>query len=495
VLRQITIWAEGSHEKCIFWLNGMAGTGKSTIARTIARKYYELGHLGASFFFSRGSGDLSHAGKFFTSIAVQLANRSPALKRYICEAIKEHRDIAHQAFHDQWKQLIFRPLSMLVANGPLSPLVLVVDALDECEREVEVRAILQLLAEARCLGGIRLRVLVTSRPETPIRFGFRDIPRAEHKDFVLHNISQSVIEHDLMVFLNHELAILKRNHGFTSDWPGEQTTALLVQKAGGLFIWAATACRFISEGRRFAKRRLSLILQDDTSGMPTEKKLDNIYLMVLKYSISESYYEHEKNELCEMFKQIVGSIIVVFEALSVDTLAKLLDTSKEEVDHTLHDLHSLLEVPESQKHPIRLLHPSFRDFLLDKQRCRDQHFWVDEKKAHEALAESSLRLMFNSLRRDICALNAPGALTSAVGSSRIEQCLPADLQYACCYWVQHLQQSEARLCDNDQVHKFLQKHLLHWLEALSLIKKTSDSIRMVIALQSMVVSDSMSQLR
>jgi hypothetical protein len=326
VLRQITIWAEESHEKCIFWLNGMAGTGKSTIARTIARKYYELGHLGASFFFSRGGGDLSHAGKFFASIAVQLANNSPVLKGYICEAIKEHRDIAHQAFRDQWKQLIFRPLSTLAANGPLSPLVLVVDALDECGPEAEVRAILQFLTEARYLSGIRLRVLVTSRPETPIRFGFRDIPRAEYQGFVLHSISQSVIEHDLTVFLDHELAILRRNYGFTSDWPGERTTALLVQKAGGLFIWAATACRFVSEGRQFAKGRLSLILQGDTSGMPTEKKLDTIYLKVLEYPISRMHYEHEKNKLCEMFKQIVGSIVIIFEALSADTLAKLLDT-------------------------------------------------------------------------------------------------------------------------------------------------------------------------
>jgi hypothetical protein len=284
-------------------------------------------------------------GKFFTSIAVQLANNSPALKDHICEAIKEHRDIAHQAFRDQWKQLLFRPLSILVVNKPLSPLVLVVDALDECGPEAEVRAILQFLAEARCLSGIRLRVLVTSRPETPIRFGFRDI--------------------------------LRRNYGFTSDWPGEQITALLVQKAGGLFIWAATACRFVSEGRQFAKGRLSLILQGDTSRIPTEK-LDTIYLKVLEYS-SRMYYDHEKNELCEMFKQIVGSIVIIFEAASADTLAKLLDTSKEEVDLTLYDLHSLLEVPESQEHPIRLLHPSFRDFLLDKQRCRNQHFWVDEK--------------------------------------------------------------------------------------------------------------------
>ena len=74
-------------------------------------------------------------------------------------------------------------------------------------------------------------------------------------------------------------------------------------------------------------------------------------------------------------------------------------------------------------------------------------------------------------------------------SSRIEQYLSLDLQYACYYWVQHLQRSEARLVDDCQVHKFLQKHFLHWLEVLSLIGKTSDSIHMVSDLESMVVSD------
>ena len=482
VLRQITIWAEGPHEKCIFWLNGMAGTGKSTIARTIARKYYELGHLGASFFFSRGNGDLSHAGKFFTSIAVQLA-RFPPLKGYICEAIKEHRGIAHQAFCDQWKQLVFRPLSMLVANEPLSPLVLVVDALDECESKVEVQAILQLLAEARYLGGM-LRVLVTSRPETPIRLGFQDIPTAEHRDFILHNISQSVIEHDLTTFLHHELAIIKRNHGFASDWPGQQTIALLVQKAGGLFIWAATACRFVSSGPRFAKRRLSLILQGDSSWMSAERKLDEIYLTILAHSVGGEYNEREKEELYGMFKLIVGSIVITFEALSADTLAKILNTSKEEVDQTLHDLHSLLEVLESQEYPIRLLHPSFRDFLLDKQRCKDQQFWVDEKEAHRILAVSCLRLMSEHLKRDICGLHSPDTLATEVHDDQITKCLPKELQYACRYWVEHLQRSEAHLGDNIQIHYFLQKHLLHWLEALALMGKISDGAIMLSALES-----------
>ena len=74
VLRQIFDWADGQDERCIFWLNGLAGTGKSTIARTVALEYFERKRLRASFFFSRGSGDVSYASKFFTSIAIRLAN-------------------------------------------------------------------------------------------------------------------------------------------------------------------------------------------------------------------------------------------------------------------------------------------------------------------------------------------------------------------------------------------------------------------------------------
>ena len=73
LLNDIYAWVDGKNERCIFWLNGMAGTGKSTIARTVARRYYEQQRLAASFFFSKGGGDISHAGLFITSIAMQVA--------------------------------------------------------------------------------------------------------------------------------------------------------------------------------------------------------------------------------------------------------------------------------------------------------------------------------------------------------------------------------------------------------------------------------------
>lgn len=99
-------WADRDDETYIFWLSGWAGTGKSTIARTVARQYHKRERLGASFFFSRGKEDTSQAGKFLTSIAIQPAGNYPVLKDPICEAIPKNRHIASQVRRDQWKQLI-----------------------------------------------------------------------------------------------------------------------------------------------------------------------------------------------------------------------------------------------------------------------------------------------------------------------------------------------------------------------------------------------------
>ena len=187
-------WSADPCERIIFWLNGMAGTGKSTIARTITRTLTEQDRLAANFFFSRGRGDLSHTGKLFSTVARQLAANSRTLKYYICEAIAQHDNISQQSMRDQWTKLVYQPLLKLQGD-PQSPriLVSVVDALDECGRQEDIRTLLQLLTEARDLKNIQLRVLITSRPEVPIRLGFHAISGSVHEDFVLHEIPVAIM--------------------------------------------------------------------------------------------------------------------------------------------------------------------------------------------------------------------------------------------------------------------------------------------------------------
>ena len=238
LVREIYNWADGQDERTIFWLNGLAGTGKSTIARTVARRYFDQRRLGASFFFSRGGGDVGHAGKFVTSIALQLANSIPSLHQHICDAITERRDITSQSLRDQWQQLVLRPLSKLGENGCQSSHVLVVDALDECDNDNNIRIIIHLLAEAQLLKTFRLRVFLTSRPEIPIRYEFYQIPDVEHQDFVLHNISPSIVDRDISIFFKYNLRLIGQEHSLDARWPGEKIIRRLVQISSGLFIWA-----------------------------------------------------------------------------------------------------------------------------------------------------------------------------------------------------------------------------------------------------------------
>ena len=151
---------------------------------------------------------------------------------------------------------------------------------------------------------------------------------------------------------------------------------------------------------------------------------------------------------------------------------------------------SVLNFPEIEDIPISLLHPSFRDFLLDNRRCDDLQFCIVGENAHGDLAVSCLQLLSRHLKQDICALKLPGSLTSEVDICTVQRCLPSEVQYACRYWVDHLQRSNVKLCDgeplHDRVHVFIKEHFLHWLEALSIIGNMPDGILMVKALDSML---------
>jgi hypothetical protein len=364
--------------------------------------------------------------------------------------------------------------------------LLIVDALDECDNEDHIRTILQLLAEARSLTTVRLRVFLTSRPEIPIRHGICAIPQAEHQDFILHNITPKIVNHDISLFLECNLGIIGQEWTLGADWPGEEVLRQLVLYACGLFIWAATTCRFIREGRRFARKRLDIILKGSSSAVTApEKHLNEIYLAVLKHSISSDYSDEEKEEACNMLKHMLGSTVVLLSPLSTSALSRLLQVSKEDVDLTFNDLHAILDIPTDPTRQLRLHHPSFRDFLLNQDRCGD--FWVDEKEAHQILATSCIQLMSQTLKKDICEMQAPSSQTSQVESSWIEKCLPPEVQYACLYWVQHLQRSGSQAYNSEDAYRFLQAHLLHWLEALGWMGKTSEGIQAILSLEAHVL--------
>ncbi|EHK20398.1 uncharacterized protein TRIVIDRAFT_48578, partial [Trichoderma virens Gv29-8] len=492
LLQRVSDWAHDPHAKAIFWLNGMAGTGKSTVSRTIAQSLASTSHLGASFFFKRGEGDRGRAARFFTTIAAQLTVMQPAIAVHIKNAIKADSDIGSKGLREQFNKLILQPLSAgSLKNENPRVIVLVIDALDECELEEDIKLIIRLLSRVKNVG---LRVFVTSRPELPIRLSFSDI-RGEFQHVILHEMPEPVIWHDLSVFITHNLREISVNYNKTvqeyrqlhKDWPGQSTIDTLVKMAIPLFIFAATVCRFLADRKcGNPDDRLRKVLEYDTKSQ--ESKLDATYLPVLDQQVA-GLSTRERNEVLQDFRYIVGSIVLLASPLSVSSLAELLGISRDVIDTRLDMLHSVLSIPPSAESPVRLLHLSFRDFLVDpeKREKREQcPWWINQTEAHGKIMDNCLRVMTEFLRQDMCNLRLLKMEDSIIDCQKAASYIPAPVQYACLNWVFHLQGAKDQAENHTEIFQFLEQHFLHWIEALSLIRKAPESIKIIRTLQALI---------
>ncbi|RMZ88458.1 hypothetical protein DV736_g4310, partial [Chaetothyriales sp. CBS 134916] len=236
-------------------LGGVAGTGKSTISRTVAQAFADQGRLGASFFFKRGEHDRENASLFFTTIALDLVRQIPELATDIHQAIDEDPGISRKALREQLEKLIYQPL-LGIGSTSSARLIIVIDALDD---------------------SVRLRVFLTSRPELPIHLGFAQIGAETHRDVALHDIPPSTIVHDISVYLESEFQRIRDEHNclwpmdqsLAPDWPGRQTLESLIQLSVPLFIVAATISRFIGDRRGDPHDRLATFLDHLNTGQMT----------------------------------------------------------------------------------------------------------------------------------------------------------------------------------------------------------------------------------
>lgn len=488
VLREITEWAYNPHSKTVYWLNGIAGTGKSTISRTIAQGFSGSGILGATFFFKRGEGDRGGLSKFFSTIASQLVQQLPEIAGHMQSVIEADPSIGSKAMRQQFQRLIIDPVLKISASaGQFRISVIIVDALDECEPEEDIRLLIDLLSSARTIKNLQLKFILTSRPELPIRLGFNSVS-GTYQDFVLHEVAELVIEHDLVVYFRHSLGRVRTDFNQTTSeerhlsisWPSEADLRALVQMAIPLFIFAATVCRFVADrkGGNPGKKLQRVLEFQSTQG----SRLIATYKPVLEQLTLNLPLGEQEEILCQ-FHKLVGPIAILANPLPLESLAGLLDIPASDILEILDFLHSVLHVPSSPKQPIRLLHLSFRDFLVDPIR-REDPFWINEHKVHQQLANHCIRILSSSLKPDICNVVAPGILASSISAVEVGTHISAELQYASRFRVYHLHESLPSALDIRSIWRFLSSRFLQWLEALSWMGRLRESLVMIESLLS-----------
>lgn len=532
ILSDIQDWAEDPAGEVIFWLHGMAGTGKTSVALTVAnalnqRKPFTKGinapataFLGASFFFKQGDATRNSTKAFFPTLARCLADVFLDFKSLIASVIKENLAIGTKAPPQQLEYLIARPLSSLDDQTFLPiRLVVVVDALDECVKRTEVEDLLSMMATLENLHQVQLRLLITSRTEKHILGSFEKIPKVLHRSVFLDKIKPRTegesTKDDITFYLSHTLAEIAKKHGLSQDSIDQASIDKLSKKADGLFIYAATACRFLDaedfSDEEARQERLDQILQgyaenqdsetDEWEADAPQQKVDEIYLKVLSFPDREKMSPKTRQRTYDGMRMTLGFLTVLFEPVATSALENLLPSLPVSLAQLLKKLHAIVGVPRDEKSSLDLVHLSFRDFILSKKRSKQLKFRVDETEMHKEVLGRCIDTMSSRLCPDICGLVMPGKLVSEIPHSRIEENIPQHLRYACRYWADYLAKldcggrREAGLVDGGRVHVFLRECFLYWLEAMSLIKETPTTILIINQLQALVmVSNSLTKL-
>ncbi|KAM0255135.1 hypothetical protein ACHAQJ_006058 [Trichoderma viride] len=293
---------------------------------------------------NRGEADRGNAAKFFTTIAKQLQQKIPEMD--LRKIIEEEPDISNKSLAVQFEKLILQPLSDLHSANSETPLiVIVIDALDECEGDNDIRAIIQLLPQVQASGFIRIRVFITSRPELPVRLGFEDI-EGDYQDLVLHRIPRADVEHDISLFIEHKLDGIRKYRSLAEDWPGEAKLRMLVTLSVPLFIFAATVCRMFQDYDLDPEQSLEDIFKYQAE----ESKLDAVYLPILSRLYSK-YGENKRQKHFEQVREVVSVIVLLENPLSTLSLSNLIDISTTTIKSRLNSLHSVLNIPIDEAAP------------------------------------------------------------------------------------------------------------------------------------------------
>ena len=517
VLERIQEWIQNPNENSIFWLYGMAGTGKSTIARTVATKLNDMMRftvdeplpegicLGSTFFFNQQNSNRSDPKALFPTLARRLVDSLPDLAEPLCKAIKEHDDISSKTPGTQWKELISQPFQHM--DGKLlQPLtvVFVIDALDECKDAdslgSNLESILYQLGRLPEMQRLQVRILITSRPKADIQSRFQRLLNNKHDNTMLDKIPHANADGtptDIDKYLKSEFKTIKETHKLNDEWPGSERLEQLVVKVDGLFIFAATVCRFLQPFSVNVDRRLNMVFENviaggSGSGSP-QKKLDELYTNILQDGIIKDTLDIEMQEKYDMFQDIVGAIINLFETISISDLAKLISvrhcqptTQLPEIEMMINQLGSVLKVPKDSHHSVELLHLSFRDFLVDSERCgKDLH--INEEQAHKKLFGRCIDIMDATLRQNICHIKHVSIRSAEVDPAQLKKYLPKHAEYACCHWADHFRES-GLFPPHDILLNFLKTHFTHWLEAMSLVCKMDEGILMLNSLHTYLLS-------
>jgi hypothetical protein len=432
VLKEIERWRgdESPGSPHIFFLHGIAGIGKSTIAQTVAVAADNDATLGASFFFSRqGDSDLRDPKLLLPTLAYQLARSNPRFAQELCAELDGHVDVCRRNYQKQVEALFLLPLKRIPSAD--KPILIIVDAVDEAT-ESEMRLLLPAFLGAVCATPAWVKLFVTGRPESHILAALQQ--EFNHRQIILHDIESSLVRRDINTYLAFELARLPGKLYLASslpqDWFSSSELEQLVNRSGTLFIFASTLLRFLGDTDMNNPRlQLDVLLQPGSvpqDGAQPYAGLDQLYTDIISPRHGSGL---NPKQASSNLRVVVGTLIVLQDTLPLQDMAHLLELPLHTIHSVLHKLHSVIILPQSDDQSPYIYHQSFTDFITSQQRCPEDYY-VSTTYHHAQLAEACMK-----------AIIQYAAAQPLENGTAHAPSLPAHLRYAVVYWASHLSQS------------------------------------------------------
>ncbi|KAK6995670.1 WD40 repeat-like protein [Favolaschia claudopus] len=450
IIRQLNAPSDNSN---ILWLFGVAGSGKSTIATSISHHFRRLQRLGAFVFFHRNDLDSSNPTTVLHSIAYKMAQLNRQIRDALCGAIDRQPEIINAPIAIQFQELLLGPFHSAQLTEPI---IIVLDALDECSNTFWRSSLITLIANDFTKLPSDFRIVVTSRPDADIKGPFGS--NTSITRWIL-DISTRRNTEDITSYVRHSLEDIRtKEDRIPRTWPGEPAIAQLAERSGGLFIWASLACAFIGSFDPRAKLKTLL-----SQSFNQETRLDDLYDVALR-TAPWTDPDFAPSALAVLACIILSS--APHTAGAMDSLLALeIGTSSSILEH----LGCIIRLASDQT--ARVLHGSFADYLTNPGRSGGCHWHINRDSQNLALALHCFRILQNQLHFNMCSIQDSNLLNSEISDlhSRIQNIQP-ELRYVGRYWGTHLRDATP---DNKvilaKLKNFVESQFLSWLELLSLM--------------------------
>ena len=483
ILKEIIAWADdmSADSPPIFWMTGQAGSGKTTIAYTIAKHFDELEEpaqhtvMGGNFLCSRQFEETRRQIHIIPTLVYQLARKSRSYAHALHEADKF--DSANK-LTKQMEDLLVGPWQQSESQRPveLPPYLIVVDALDEIEDgggSEFLQSLLKAINE-RSLRG--LKFLVTSRPDPGVvklceTFSSKATCR-------LHDVPIERVGSDITLYLQSKLP----------NFAGKPELKIMRELAGDLFISAATIVRYLTPRADIAEpeqRELLNALHEQQPSSPSDAPqpllIDNLYQQIMCDAFSKLDVKLFNRRL-----RILHTFLCTFERTPVSLAAALLSESNETALAVLNGLHAVLQLKDDQ---VLWYHASFPDFIFSQTRStfeldgRQISMSCSPAQHHALLTKCCFDRMRESLRFNIGDITSSFLLDADDSKlkQRVETNIKPFLRYASRHWAQHLTQIDQKNGEDlgGYIAGFLDIRILFWMEAMNLLGSSGQCSRML----------------